>query len=414
LVSCLAGCGSGNSSSNSASTTAAKSGPVSSEIDTAPIAPGGPVQSGGVAVRVGPATITKTAFDDRMVIEAHGQSQAGQQPLVPEPPAYQSCITQLAARTAGFGTSSSKQSSPGGLKAQCAHLYEEFRKNVLSELISAEWVIVGAAERGLKVSDNEVRQRFGSLRKAQFPSEQKFREFLTGSGETISDLLFNTKMQLLSEKIRQKIKESVPPVTPAALASYYSANKAKYAVPDERDIGLIRTKHPAAAIQAKREGESGVSFTAIAQRRAHEQTLFTASGLLTAIKRVLPHEKALNDAIFSTKLNAVGGPIRLSLFPGYHRHFHQNPNDINNIDGYYLFKVLAIRPAHTETLTHVTPRLKKELPDLINKKALVAWIAAWRARLRPKTDCSPAYVVRKCRQYAAAKGEAPEDPYTLR
>jgi foldase protein PrsA len=415
LVTVLLGCAGSRTATEPAGTNASvtDADEVGHEIDAASPAIGGVARRGTPVVRVGPLTVTRAAFAARMEIEARSQTQPGRGPLVPVPPAFSSCVAQLAAFAAGFGTSSSSQDSKAHLRAQCRSLYEKYRTNVLTELISAGWVLGGAAEAGLRVSDAEVRSELQRLRKAAFPSEATYREYLKASGETLSDLLFATKVQMLSAKLRQRIYSSLPPVTTATVAGYYAANKAKFTVAEERDLGFLRTRHAATAPQIKRELESGVSFATIAKRLAHEQPYYTTAGLLKALKPHIIQQRVLNDAIFAARPHAISGPIRLNLYPGYQARFHRNPADINNIDGYYVFEVQAIRPAHTKPLATVEDAIKRELPTVQQRQALSSFIRSWRARWRAKTDCASGYVVHKCRQFKPVRGEPAEDLVTL-
>jgi hypothetical protein len=48
-----------------------------------------------------------------------------------------------------------------------------------------------------------------------------------------------------------------------------------------------------------------------------------------------------------------------------------------------------------------------------SSRAIAAFVSAWRAKWRPRTDCRPGYIVETCRQFKPAPGEPPEDPYSL-
>ncbi|MHB8532152.1 MAG: peptidylprolyl isomerase, partial [Solirubrobacteraceae bacterium] len=370
-------------------------------------APGG-AGDGKALVRIGSQTVTAPAFAAKMQIEANGQRQQGQPAIVPIPPGYNSCLSRLAALAAGAGTKPTRQS----LKRQCEQLYKRYRSNVLKEVISGLWIVQGAREEGITISDEAVRAQMQTFIDSQFPSESAFQAYLSGSGETISDMLFTTKVEMLSEKVRQKLKQSVPPVSAAAVLAYYNSHLAKYEIPETREVAMIRTRKPAVVPQLRRELAAGASFASIASRLGGEQPFVAHEGLLTVTPNYL-HEKALNDAIFSAKLHTLAPTVHLQLFHGYHRRFHENPNDIQNVDGDYIFEVLGIKPAHTETFPQVATKLRAELPEILLKARLVSYIKAWRARLRAETHCTVGYVVRKCEEFQPAPNEAPEDPYTL-
>lgn len=414
LAALLVGCGGskeGATGATATKSTVSADPAVNSYIsDSAVPAPGGAVRGAGVVARVGDQVITKTAFEDRMRLEAHAQNPKN--PIYLVAPAFSSCISQLEATAKGLGASgSATPSSRSRLKAQCGQLYKYFAPKILKELISGMWVIVGAEKYGIRLTDEELRQNA----RHRYASASNFAELLKMTSENMPDLLWNIKVELLANKLRAMADAQAPTVTPAVTASYYATHKAAFTTPEERDVGVIRARSLATARRVKAELQSGVSFESIAKRLRPQPVYLTSSGpgLVKGLKRNVLRQDALDSAIFSARAHAISGPVRLNLFPGYHPRFHKNPNDVNNIDGYYVFEVQAIRPAKVQPLSQVGARLEAELPHQLQQQALVSFIKAWRAKMLPITDCMPGYVIRKCRQYKPLKGEEPEDLYTV-
>ncbi len=400
----VAGCGGGSdpATAGSGSDPAAGHGVLAGDV--APLL-GGVAGSGGVVARVGGNVITAAALRRGMEVELHGET--GGDAILPVPPSFSGCVAGLAALAA----KAAKHVSQGVLRHQCSVLYEGLLGKVLGPMISAEWVVGGAEELGLQMSDAEVKHGFAA-EVGSGASEAEFRKLLARSGENVPELLFNFKEQMLEEKIRGKLDASVGAITPARVAGYYNANRASFAVIEQRDLELIKTKSLAEARRAKRELGSGVSFASVYRRLAGEQPAYDTSthGLITGLKPHVFKEPVLNDAIFAAKAGVVNGPVRLHLAPNFDS---RSAQDIQNINGYYVFVVQRIRPAYQKSLAQVKAALTKELPGILGKQALVTYIASWRAKWRAKTDCSPGYVVRKCRQYKPVPGEEPEDGYTL-
>ncbi len=399
--------------STATASTASTQAAFAALLNSATPLPGGGARGGGTVIDFGNVAISKAQFDVLLRSEASSARPQGQPPIVPVPPSYSSCVAKLATLAAGLGATGKKRPSSAQLKAVCARSYKTFSTNVLNEIISSEWVIQGAAELGIAISDEEVRRYAQPSLESQFHSVALLKAYVTEGNLTISDLLFTAKAQLLNQKIRQKIKASIPQMTGADVVSYYNSHISNFRVPEERDIGLIRTKHAGTAAKARQELAAGASFATVAAKLAPEQPAYAHEGLLLKVTPHLFQEHELNDPIFSAPPHVVQPAVRINRFPGHHRRFQENPNDINNIDGYYIFEVQAIRHAYTKVFSQIATKLQSELPELRNKEALVAYIKSWRARLRPRTSCSPGYVVRKCRQYVARKNEVPEDAYTL-
>jgi hypothetical protein len=71
-------------------------------------------------------------------------------------------------------------------------------------LISSDWVLGESQRLGISVSPAAVRQRFERIRRQQFPHTGEFAHFLKRSGQTIADLLFRVRLNLLSSRIQQR------------------------------------------------------------------------------------------------------------------------------------------------------------------------------------------------------------------
>jgi parvulin-like peptidyl-prolyl isomerase len=403
----VAGCG--GSSSHNGDPSAGK---VSQAAARKPVpasvvpAPGGAVQTGGVVARVGEYVITRSAFENRMRIELLSEPPAER--ILPVPPAFTGCIARLAKMSAS--TVAASRPSSAALKSDCEGLYRRLLRRVLDPLISAYWVMGGAREMGITVSDAQLRQQLDALKGPRFNTEAAFQKLLAQTGENVPDMLFNLRDEVLEGAIRARVEATAGPITPARIARYYAENKAAYAVPELRDLGFIHTRNLATAQQVKRELASGVSFARIAKRLANEQPHYAPEGILSELH---PHEfkiPALNDAIFAARAHVLSGPVHVNLGPAYDVRL---PHDIQDIDGYYVFEVQSIKPAYEQSFAQVKASIAQELPLTLKRQAVAAFVAKWRRKWVARTDCSPGYVVRKCRQFKPVPGETPEDAYTI-
>lgn len=75
------------------------------------------------------------------------------------------------------------------------------RTTVMTFLVSDFWIIGEAQERGIRVSSKEVNREFERTRRAAFRSEREFKRFLRQTGETVADLKFKTRIDLLTGKL---------------------------------------------------------------------------------------------------------------------------------------------------------------------------------------------------------------------
>ena len=78
-------------------------------------------------------------------------------------------------------------------------------------LISSDWVIGEAEDLGIHVPETAVKRQFDHLRANGFPKRGEFTRFLKESGESIGDLLFRVRLNMLSTKIQQRIASSPSP-----------------------------------------------------------------------------------------------------------------------------------------------------------------------------------------------------------
>jgi hypothetical protein len=94
------------------------------------------------------------------------------------------------------------QSLPKGSRGKGAG---ELRNEVLGYLISSDWVIEEATRLKVHVSEVKVKRTFDRIRAQQFPKRREFTAFLRQSGQTVADLLFRVKLNLLSTRIQRRV-----------------------------------------------------------------------------------------------------------------------------------------------------------------------------------------------------------------
>jgi parvulin-like peptidyl-prolyl isomerase len=399
----LAGCG-GSGDAPGTSTSVA-------DLDRAAVAaavpaPGGPAGSGGVVVRVGGMPITRSQLESRMAVMA--TSSSAPEGIVPVPPGFSGCIKGV--ERAAISTRAAPPTATGA-RAQCAAIYKQLVGEALKSLISGEWVIGWARELGVRVSDQEARRALEQLMATEFHSEANLRQFMVETHDNVYAMLFKRKVALAEAAIRARVKAKVGPVTNATLVKYYAENPARFHVNEQRDLGIVRTdKGAAAAARIERELAGGVSYAVMAKRLASEQPVYADDGRLTGIEPHTFAQESVNHAIFSAKPGVVIGPVQVQLQPHSEGHTEEQ---LRHIDGYYIFTVQKILPAHQVPLAQVKPALLRTLPALLEAHELSPLTARLSSKWRALTDCSHGFVVRKCRQFRPAPGEPPEAPETL-
>jgi parvulin-like peptidyl-prolyl isomerase len=337
---------------------------------------------GNAVVDVAGNPITKSTFSHWLVVAAAaGTAREGGKPVPPDPPRYTQCIAheKAAAGTAAKGLSSPTEAQ---LKKQCEQQYTTLRQEVLGFLISSEWVLGESGSLGVKATDAEVKKRFEQIKTQQFTKPADFEKFLASSGQTVSDLLLRVKLNLLSQKIQQKVANSKTTISQTVIEKYYNANKQRFGTPEHRSVEIILTKSEPQAKKAKQEVQSGQSFASVAKRVSIDPTSKANGGLLVAIKG--QQEPSLDTAMFSAAVNVLSGPVKTPF-------------------GFYVLEVKSITAGTQQTLAQAQASIKQQLTATAQQAALSKFVKNFKKKWTSKTDCRAGFVVLDCKQYKAPK-----------
>jgi hypothetical protein len=123
--------------------------------------------------------------------------------LVSDPPNYSACVSVLA-KAVAIWTPSRPKPSAALLRTKCKELSEVIKLQALKYLVASQQSIALAADQGITVSDEEVKQWFERKKAAQFSTDAEFRQYLADRGWTLGDDLFLVRQNLISNKLRQK------------------------------------------------------------------------------------------------------------------------------------------------------------------------------------------------------------------
>jgi foldase protein PrsA len=343
---------------------------------------------GDAVVSVNGKPVTNETFNHWMKVAASASAAnpaSGQaaKPVVPDPPSYTACIAHLQA-VAPKPAKGQPKPTPATLRAQCEQEYTALKQQVLGFLISANWVIGEASEQGIKVSDSEVTKQFNQIKAQQFPKEADFQKFLANTGYTVSDLLLRVKLNQLSSKIQQKVsKNAGKKPSQKEITAYFEQHKSQYGQPERRNILIILTKTQAQAEAAKKEIASGKSFSSVAKRVSIDPVSKVSGGSLTGVVKG-QEEKSLDEAVFSAKLNVLGGPIKTPF-------------------GYYIYEVKKSIPGSQQSLSQAQSTIQQQIIAQKQQKSLSEFINNFRKKWTARTECRSEYSVQDCSGYKASK-----------
>jgi hypothetical protein len=160
--------------------------------------------------RVGSVAITKATLEHWIPIEAVVSyklfpKKPTPKGLIPIPPNYTACIAYLAT-TPELIRERGLKVSKAQLKSQCKARYETLKQVMMTFLITGWWEIGEGKEWGVKVSEEEVKQRLEGLKKHFLPTEADYQRYLALTGQTLSDEYFRERIQLFEVKLEQYLE----------------------------------------------------------------------------------------------------------------------------------------------------------------------------------------------------------------
>ena len=329
---------------------------------------------GNAVAEVDGTAIQKDDFTHwlNVVAKSSGQPNAA----VPDPPDYTKCVATKR-KTTPKPTKGQPKVTDEQLKKQCSQEYDTLRTQTVGLLVSYKWIEGEAEEQGVKVTDAEVKKAFEEQKKQNFPKDADYKKFLEQSGQTDDDILLRVKLNLLSQKIRDKAIKGKDKVSDAQISDYYNKNKSRFTQPETRDLRIVLTKTEAKAKQAKAALAKGQSWPKVVKRYSIDQATKSTGGKLPGqAKGTL--EKSLDQGVFSADKGNVTGPVKTQF-------------------GFYVFEVTKVTQAKTQSLEQAKSTIKQTLVSQNQQKALDSFIKDFRKRWREKTECRKGYTTSDCK-----------------
>jgi foldase protein PrsA len=328
---------------------------------------------GNAVAEVDGTAIEKEDYEHWLNVAAKA---GGPDATVPVPPDFTDCIAKLKKAAAKPAEGQPKQTD-ADYKKQCEQQHDQLREQVLSLLISFEWIEREAEEQGVKVTDEEVKKSFEEQKKQTFPKAADYEKFLKDSGQTNEDVMMRVRLDTLSNKIREKVTKGKDKVSDQQIADYYEKNKAQFAQPERRDLSIVLTKTEAKAEEAKAALDSGESFKSVAKEYSIDDASKAQGGKLPAVAKG-QQEKAFDDAIFKAKKGKIEGPVKTQF-------------------GWYVFRVDKVTKASQQTLEEAKTTIKQVLASQNQQKALDEFVKDFRKKWKEKTECREGYETQDCK-----------------
>jgi len=338
---------------------------------------------GNAVVRVDDSVIKRSTFDHWMRVAAASSQPPGQGAVaVPDPPSFTKCVAARR-QSAPRPPRGRPQITDAQLRAQCRQEYEGLRDQVLQFLIQSQWLQGEAEDQGIEVSSKQVQRSFERQKRQSFPNEAGYQRFLRTSGMTQQDILLRVRLDLLSNKIRDKVVHAKNAVTEKQIADYYNRNKRQFSQPERRDLDVVLTKTSPRAQQAKQAIQGGTSWPTVASRYSIDQTSKGRGGRLS---NVTPgqQEQAFDTAVFKAPRGQLVGPVKTQF-------------------GYYVFRVSKVVPGSQQSLQQVRPTIRQVLRSQTQEQALRRFVTRFQKKWKARTTCRKGFVIDSCKNAPARK-----------
>jgi len=83
--------------------------------------------------------------------------------------------------------------------------WDGLRPEVMDLLIQNQWVSQEARRQEIGISNAELQLEFQRQKDESFPDERAYRRFIETSGQTEDDILFRLRVELLSNRFRERV-----------------------------------------------------------------------------------------------------------------------------------------------------------------------------------------------------------------
>jgi parvulin-like peptidyl-prolyl isomerase len=262
--------------------------------------------------------------------------------------------------------------------------YEQLKQGAMNDLLDSVWIQGEAADMGVTATADEVSSLLRQTIKQNFRNQAEFEKFRKQSRFSQQDIRTRIRLQLLSNKIQQKVLSGVPPVTGSQVQDYYNEAKSQFQQPATRDVRLVLNKDKAKVEQAKaalEKDSSDASWKKVAAQFSTDASSKSNGGLRSNLTQGLL-EQPLDNDVFSAAQGQLSGPVHTTL-------------------GYYVFEVEKITPARTLPLSRSTEsQIRSQLTQQAQQNAFTTFVNNFDSKWTVRTFCASGYVIDRCNNFA--------------
>ncbi len=280
---------------------------------------------------------------------------------------------ELAAKQGG----EKKVPKPGDAK------YDELKESAVNFKLEGIWIQGLANEWGIEVSDKEVAKQLAKVKKESFKSAAEFKKFLKESGYTPADVKERVKIELLSEKLQEELKERAPTPSQSDVENYYEAAKAtQFTTKPTRDVRVVVNKDRKKAEKASAaltKDNTAKNWRKVAKKYSEDPTTKESGGLKKGVQEGV-EEEPLDADIFGANEGQIIGPVKTKA-------------------GFTVFEVVNSTPESVQELETVESQIEATLAQQMEQEYFTNFVSQFQVEWSQRTFCADGYVTERCANY---------------
>jgi foldase protein PrsA len=249
--------------------------------------------------------------------------------------------------------------------------YQTLKNQAVQFLVQRAQFEQAAEEMGIEVTDQQVEDRLGQIKKQYFGGDQKkYEAQLKEQGLTEGQVRADIRSQLVSERISAEVTKGLK-VSDAEIGAYYRKNKKQYEQPQSRDVRhiLVKTKQQADRLHAQLRG--GADFAVLARRHSTDTASKASGGKLTITRGQTV--AAFDKRAFELGVNEISGPVKTEF-------------------GFHLIQALSkVKAATTTPLKDVREAIRGQLLQEKKNEAMTEWVDELKADYEDKVAYAVGY-----------------------
>jgi foldase protein PrsA len=270
--------------------------------------------------------------------------------------------------------------------------YDELQETALGEMFERIWLQGEAEEMGISVTPKEVSDELKKLIGQAFKSNAQYKKFLKEAHFTPADVDERVKVQLLGEKLQERVVGEAATPSDEEIEESYEASKAtQFTEPETRDIRSLTFKDRSQAEKAKavlEKDDSPATWKRLAGKSINPLIRRTGGLIKGVVEGQLPER--LGPALFAAPPGQIEGPLKVS-------------------NGYSVYAAEKIVTEKVKPLAEVESQISNQLSEQAQQATSTRFFRNYTGKWRSRTFCASEFTNERCANFAGS-GRPPSAP----